>query len=260
VDYARLGHRCAMERVVALADLPAVSTRSGPRWLAVRTGAASNDLNAVVSTGGFVPDSVVLEELRSWWNGASASWLVDAPDEALTRVLRGAGWLAERTGRWCGRPLGRPPYVLGASVPEGVALDRVTDDEDLEQWLDVACECGWIAGPEDRVLRRDLLRGAAGDPRQATWLARVDDRPAGMARGWCSEREPVVEVVDVAVSPSARRHGIGTALVSEVLAWAATRGAQQVVAAPSPDGWRLFDALGFQNVPVVPDVSLYWPG
>lgn len=258
MGYARAGHRCAMERVFALAGLPTVATRTGPHGLAVRSGASSNDLNAVVSKRGFVPDRAALEELRSWWNGAPASWLVDEPDEALTRALVNAGWIPDRTGRWCGRRLGHSPSLPDESVPRAVALEAIAGDDDLEQWLDVASDCGWIENLEDRVVRRDALRAAANDPRQATWLARLNDRPAGMARGWRSG--PNVEVVDVAVRDSARRHGVGTALVSGVLVWGGKHGAREVVAAPSPDGWRLFDALGFENVPVIHDACFYWTG
>ncbi len=260
MDYARAGQRCAIERVLGLADLPVVSTRVDPNAIAVRSGAGSNDLNAVVSTPGFVPDIAMLEKLRGWWNGVPASWLVEEPDEALTQVLLNAGWLPDRTGRWCARPLGQSSHLPNASVSEGVALEPVTADDDLELWLDVASGCGWIEDPVDRGVRGDLLRPAATDPRQGMWVARLDDRPAGMVRGWCSEREPVVEVVDVAVRASVRRRGVGRALVSRVMAWGTTRGASEVVAAPSPDGWRLFDALGFENVPAIPDTSFYWTG
>ena len=191
MDYARAGQRCAVERVLALADLPAVSTCVGPNAIAVRSGAGSNDLNAVVSTPGFVPDRAVLEKLRGWWNGVPASWLVEEPDEALTQVLLNAGWLPERTGRWCARPLGQGSHLPNASGSDGVALEPVTADDDLEHWLDVASDCGWIEDPEDRGVRRELLRPAATDPRQAMWLARLDDRPEGMvqrARAGCRSR------------------------------------------------------------------------
>ena len=257
MGYARAGHRCAMERVVALAALPTVSTRTGPHWLAVRSGADSNDLNAVVSKRGFVPDHALLEGLRAWWNGAPASWLVEDPDEALTHVLINAGWTPERTGRFCGRRLGHSPQEPNARVHRRAKLETVCDDN-LEQWLDIATECGWITDLEDRLVRRKLLSAAAGDPRHEMWLARLGKRPVGMARGWWSG--PTVEVVDVAVLDSARRCGVATSLVSGVVVWGATHRAREVVAAPSPDGWRLFDALGFENVPVTHDACFYWTG
>lgn len=258
MSYALAGQRCTMERVCALAGLPGVSTRSGPFGLAVRSGASSNDLNAVVSLRKFVPDRALLKELRGWWNGAPASWLVAEPDEALTRALVEADWTPDRTARWCGRPLGTDPSMPGAEPPRLGVVEVVSGADQLEQWLDVASDCGWLADPDDRARRRDLLRGAADDPRQATWLARVNGRPVGMARGWC--KGPHVEVVDLAVRDTARRHGVGTALVSRVLTWGVAHGAKEVVAAPSPDGWRLFHALGFENVPAIPDTCFYLTG
>ena len=258
MSYAVAGQRCAMDRVLTLASSATVSTRSGPHWLAVRSGASSNDLNAVLSKPGFVPDRALLNELRRWWDGALASWLVEEPNEALTRVLVNDGWTPERSGRWCGRLLHHGPHVRAASGPKDMTVVRVATDDDLEQWLDVASACGWFEGRHDRMTRRDLMRGAAGDPLGASWLARLVDRPVGMVRGWVSG--PYVEIVDVAVRHSAQRRGVGTALVSSVLAWGATKGAREVVAAPSPDGWSLFDALAFTNVPVTPDVCFYWSG
>lgn len=253
MGHAEAGHRLAIERAAALADRDGAAVRSGPGWLAVRSGAASNDLNAVISTPGFVPDSGLLEDLEGWWDDVPASWLVAEPHEALTQALVEAGWDPERTGRWCGRALDTDHPVAGVA-----SIEAVGGDEDLECWLDVATECGWIEGDDERLVRRDLLRSAYADPREAIWLARLDGQPVGMARGWCSASD--LEVVDVAVREAARRRGVGTALVSTVLTWGASRGALDVVAAPSPDGWRLFESLGFDNVPVVPDVCFHWSG
>ncbi len=200
----------------------------------------------------------LLNELREMVGRALASWLVEEPNEALTHVLVNDGWTPERCGRWCGRLLHHGPHVRAASGPKDMTVVRVATDDDLEQWLDVASACGWFEGRHDRMTRRDLMRGAAGDPLGASWLARLVDRPVGMVRGWVSG--PYVEIVDVAVRHSAQRRGVGTALVSSVLAWGATKGAREVVAAPSPDGWSLFDALAFTNVPVTPDVCFYWSG
>lgn len=249
MDWAREGHRLAISRVLALADLPSAAARSGDGWTAVRTGAASNDLNAVISEPGLVPPVALLGELRDWWDGVPASWLVESPSSRLTQALVVAGWSPERTGRWCGQSSG-----WFAHAPGEVSVDIVSGSG-VDEWLDIADGCGWFEDERDRDVRRSLLQAASGDDRQRLWLARLDDRPVGMARG--GRGDGVTEVVDVAVVESARRQGVGTALVAAVILWGGDTG---VIAAPSPDGWRLFESLGFDNVPVVPDVCFYWSG
>lgn len=253
MDIARTGHGCAVGRATALAELAPAAVRSGPGWLAVRSGAASNDLNLVVSEPGFVPDPQLLDRLLDWFEPLPASWLVREPDDSLTHTLVVAGWMSERTGRWCGRTFSSLPCL--PSVTESVTVQAVTDDDGLDAWLDIAAACEWVETAEDRRLRGELLRAAARDRRWAAWVARLEGRPVGMARGWSNG--PHIELVDVAVRHEARRHGLGTALVSSALAWGAARGASEVVAAPSPDGWLLFEALGFHNVPVDRDVCFY---
>lgn len=250
MDIALAGQRCAVERSLALADHEAVEVRFGPGWLGVRSGAASNDLNVVVSDPGFRPWPDLLDGLRAWFNDVSASWLVREPDVALTRVLSDHGWRAERTGRWCGR------VATGDVGHDSLAeIVVVTDASELTGWLEVASGCGWCEDIIDRRVRGALLRGFVEDPRHTAWVARLAGRPVGMATGWCAGE--IVEVVDVAVREEARRQGIGRGLVADVLRWGEARGAVDVVAAPSPNGWRLFEALGFANVPVVPDVCFY---
>ena len=252
MDVARAGQSCATSRAAALGDLAPVSVRRGEGWVAVRTSAASNDLNVVLGEPGFVPDADLLGTLLRWLGEVPASWQVRAPDAALSRALTAAGWTPERTGRWCGRELA----PVGAA-PGEVVVSPVADAGDLEDWLDVAQACDWLEDTHDRGVRRALAEALEGEPRHRAWVARLGERPVGMATGWYAA--PCVEVVDVAVLEDVRRRGVGGALVGAVLAWGAAWGAREVVAAPSPEGWRLFESLGFDNVPAEPDVCFYAP-
>ena len=58
----------------------------------------------------------------------------------------------------------------------------------------------------------------------------------------------VIDLCNLGVAESHRRRGIGRALVAARLADAAQRGATTVVSTPSPEGWRLQQALGFRSV------------
>lgn len=253
IDFARGGHSCALDRALALSNLPAMDVRSAPGWRAVRSGAQANDLNVVISSPGYVPEADVLSELGRWFGPAPASWLVADADPRLTEVLEAAGRVSERTARCCGRSLSESP---AADQRAAVEVVHATGKH-AEEWLDIAQRCGWYDSDDERATRRAILESAASDPRQVALVARVAQEPVGMVRGWLSA--PWVEIVDVAVLPSLRREGIGTTLVNRVLAWGLDGGARAAVASPSPDGWQLLQALAFENVPVVPDTWFYSP-
>lgn len=241
-DIAVDGHRLARARLRSVANLHSAKTRAGNGWFAVRSGVFSNDLNGVVADPGFMPDVELLVSLQEWFGAVPASWLAATPSSRGSGLLLDAGWTAERTGRWAGRKAWRPE-------PSG-DVRRVTGRSDLEAWLAVAEECGWFEGSWQRRERRTLAAGLAW-PR---WVAWRDGRPVGMATGF--HADGLLEIVDVAVISSARRQGVGTALVAGVVAGSSA--SDRVIAAPSHDGWQLFRSLGFTNVPVIPDVCFYF--
>lgn len=240
---AAYGERSAIGRLLSLADRPDTEVRSGEGWVAVRTGLASNDLNGVVSLTSEGIDAALVADLAGWWGSTPASWLTPDPDPDLTALLADQGWHAERTGSWAGRP-------VADDLPDGSGAIPLGDPGDH---LDVAQACGW-SEPSERAARRALL---APHPLYTHVVVRRDGRAVGAATGFLGA---ALELVDVMVLPDARRAGVGTALVGALVAWGRERGATDVVAAPSPDGAALLGALGFEIVPVTPDVCSYWPG
>jgi ribosomal protein S18 acetylase RimI-like enzyme len=94
------------------------------------------------------------------------------------------------------------------------------------------------------------------DPAAALW---VWEEPGGVS-GFCAAQRRVgppaaaerarVEITELVVAPAARRRGIGRALVSAALAWAAAGGARRIevrVAARNPAGQAFWRALGFAD-------------
>lgn len=241
-DIAAHGERSAIGRLLALADRPGTEVRSGEGWVALRTGLASNDLNGVVSLGAHV-DASLVAELDDWWGELPACWLVPDPDPALTGMLESAGWRPERTGHWAGR-------VLDADLPSGDGAIPMGDPADH---LDVLQACGWFE-PGERSGRRRLL---TPHPLWHHVVVRRGTRAVGAASGFVGAS---LEVVDLAVVADERRSGVGTALLGALAAWGRERGAEHVVAAPSPDGARLLAAHGFVTAPVTPGVCSYRPG
>lgn len=244
-SFAALTSAAARGRLGDLAAVPGVDVRSGDGWLAVCTGGDSNDLNGVLAEPGVVPTSADLMWLREWFAGLPATWHASEPDPALTAAMTQAGWQAERTGRCAGRDLPMPPPDL---APE-IEVRRVETDADLDAWIRLASECGWFSGVDQRTVRRRLAYGLPW----LRWIATLDGDDVGLATGWWDE--DLAEIVDIAVLPSARRRGVGSALLATVGAWADT--ARYLVVEPSPDGWRLMAARGFQNEPTIPDTAFY---
>ena len=82
----------------------------------------------------------------------------------------------------------------------------------------------------------------------ATFVAVLDGRDVGVARGAAHQRTDVRELVGMWVDPSARRQGIGAQLIDRVAAWAIAAGATvlvlDVVAGNAP-AIALYDRAGF---------------
>jgi GNAT superfamily N-acetyltransferase len=253
---AYAAQHAAAERLAAYAAAPGMAVRRGRDWFAVRTGVDSNDMNGVVSEVQAEISPRVVEDLIAWFRtgAVSASWLTARPDPQLSRTLLAAGARAERSGYWSGCSM--PTAVRPTDA--GVEVLRVVSDQHLEKWLDAAAECGWIDDDSDRQARHRLYLALGLDGGALThWLALDRDQPVGFASSFLDAN--VIDLCNLGVAQSHRRRGIGRALVTARLADAAQRGATTVVSAPSPEGWRLQQTLGFRSVAVVADTWFYLP-
>jgi len=254
VEIAALAQEAACARLRTLAAASGAAVRHGEGWFAVRTGVDSNDMNGVVSEAGAPITRRLVDELTSWFAGTPASWLTLGPNAGLTEVLLTSGARPERTGRWSGR---RMPFPLPAAT-SGVTVSVVDSLDGLDMWLDVAAECGWTHTEDDRRARRSLYASLLGNDQPLThWLALDATQPVGFASSY--QLGQVVDLCNLAVLPSRRREGIGRALISARLAFAATQGATAIVSAPSPEGWAIQRTLGFESAPVTPDTTFYLP-
>jgi GNAT superfamily N-acetyltransferase len=139
-----------------------------------------------------------------------------------------------------------------------VTISRVRTSADLDEWLDVASRCGWLVDDRDRRARRRLhLSLGLDDADLVHWLARRDGRAVAMASAHVTGS--VVDLCNLAVVDRERRQGIGRALAAERIRAAHERGATTIVSALSPDGWKLYESLGFRSVGVTPDRWFYLP-
>jgi GNAT superfamily N-acetyltransferase len=67
----------------------------------------------------------------------------------------------------------------------------------------------------------------------------------GVPNPWCP-RGRTVRLANLITTPAQRGRGFGTALVSDVLGWARSIGADRVDLSATPDGGRIYEKLGFE--------------
>jgi GNAT superfamily N-acetyltransferase len=134
----------------------------------------------------------------------------------------------------------------------GMAI-RVAGGADLGALADLRAL--WTAGAgADPVFERRMAAWLADDgERRTTWLATVSDRPAGMASLFEYRRMPKPGQADsrwgyignLFVRDDCRRRGLGSALLTAVIAAADERSYERLVVSPSAEALSLFYRHGF---------------
>jgi predicted N-acetyltransferase YhbS len=109
-----------------------------------------------------------------------------------------------------------------------------------------------------QALKELRLGLAAAEPaRMVHFVAWKGSSPVGMASAFFAGE--TVLLASLAVPPSERRQGVGSALTLARLKEAAARGCDLAVLAPTPDGAELYEALGFEHHPLPRDHWFYLP-
>lgn len=209
----------------------AVETYNGVIWTRLSPTDADEQVPALV-------DQFRMQELP-------AIWRIDATTEPSD--------LAGRLNELGCRPV--PDDVcMGAGLTSlaremsrfpGLTVDRATTTAELDDWLDI-----WSAASgEPRVPRALLYQGLDVGARQPLhhYVARIDGRPAGVAELFLGQR--AAGLYSLAVAPSFRGRGIGTALVLTPLMVARTLGYDVAVVHPAKETRAMFEHLGFETVP-----------
>ena len=212
-----------------------VIDRDGVTAAVVPAAAERSVVNAVVyeSAGGL---AAAYDEIAAAYHEIGAAWTVWVPprdDRARAALLR------------AGHVLDAEPAVMAVDLrggferpPDG-ALEDWTADGDVRE-----------VGPlNDRAYNFDtnsFARAFAGLPADAiaTYVARLDGRPAGCLMIVDHERNADVEWV--AVLPEARGRGIAGKLLSHALADAAERGLETSTLVATKVGRPVYERLGFR--------------
>jgi GNAT superfamily N-acetyltransferase len=222
--------------------------RRGDGYLAVRSGVGSNIENGVVADRA---DVEAVAELLRWLEAVPASWVARAPEPGLVERLIAAGCRPERSGHDMGARLDG----LELSEPD---VDVVEDERALDEWLALAPACGAVdEGDRERTREVLLALGLGADRPLVCYLARRGGRAVGIAQAHYATDAAVMQ--HVGVPADERRRGVGRALAHARLAEARRRGYEHAVLSPSPEGAKLYAALGFGLEPFPPDRSFYLP-
>jgi GNAT superfamily N-acetyltransferase len=220
----------------------ACETREVDGAFAVKSGAWSNTENGVVADGR-VAD---VAELVAWFADAPASWLDlgGANHDALVA----AGARPENDGR--------EMLARVADVRLAPSDDAIVQPADVGAWFDFAATHGWFGEPEERIAFERLYRALVGERFRLT-IARIGDDVAGFASAFYGSS--FVLLTQVIVDDAFRRRGVATALVAERIERARELGCEAATLGPSPDGARLYAALGFELLRGPPNRWYYLP-
>jgi GNAT superfamily N-acetyltransferase len=217
-------------------------TREVDGAFAVRTGARSNTENGVVAHGP-VADVV---ELAAWLADVPASWL--DLEVANHETLVAAGARPENDGREMWARIGG----LNVVPPD----DIVVATADVGEWFDFASAHEWFGEPGERIAFERLYRELVGERFRLT-VARIDDDIVGFASAFYGST--FVMLTQVVVDDAFRRRGVATALAAERIERARELGCDVATLGPSPDGAKLYAALGFELLRSPPNRWYYLP-
>jgi GNAT superfamily N-acetyltransferase len=223
----------------------------------VVTGLPSGMYNGVVWTRLSPADAdeqvpALVEQFR--FQGLPAIWRIDATTEPadLGDRLRGLGCEPLPDGICMGAAL--TTLAREMSRFPGLTVDRATTGREIDEWLEI-----WsLASGEPRGPREAVYKGLDLGARQPLhhYVARIDGRPAGVAELFLGQR--AAGLYSLAVAPSFRGRGIGTALVLSPLMVARALGYDVGVVRPAAETERMFEHLGFETAPH-PSIG-YWIG
>jgi len=134
------------------------------------------------------------------------------------------------------------------SSPAGVPISEVTDRAALPDGFRVYHPMAGEMNRRSSTAPSPSPAGSDSGPanRCGTGVAHHEHRPVGAATSFVIG--DTVLLVRCLVVPEFRRRGVGTALTRARLAAAAHDGARRAVLSPSPDGYHLHLALGFDLV------------
>lgn len=127
---------------------------------------------------------------------------------------------------------------MGELPPEKLETFRAQSKATLHSMIEQNQYVGWLASPHDEPER--IVAGAG------VTLRKVAPHPQKTADGKfeiVSGRQAIIQ--NVYTEPDWRRHGLGTLLMKEIIAWSQKTGIESLVLHASDEGRPLYEKLGF---------------
>jgi ribosomal protein S18 acetylase RimI-like enzyme len=226
-----------------------VRREGGSVWF--RTGSDDPNENGVLRAA--LPDGdpgaaidALLEPFSSqglplmWWAFVPRS-LPAATDRALRR--RGLVPGSDRPGMGLRLDDFRPP-----TAPEGIAIERVRDPDELHTWSEVVGRAfGDPAFADSPSVAFNLAAGFGDDGPFRHFLCRMDGEPVGAATlSLCAPG--VAGLANISTVPERRGRGIGAAVASAALSEAQAIGIPLAALSSDDLGVGLYQKLGFTTV------------
>ncbi|MGS2811013.1 GNAT family N-acetyltransferase [Nocardia sp. MW-W600-9] len=236
-------HHCYVDAVttyVATHVVRAHESRGGEASSWFRTGAPSDELNAVLRLGGDLPREI--ERLRDLFDGAPASWHfwreIDPPE--VPELLAQQNLALFET----------EPLMVFADTdtvahqlldPRELArIEEVTDETGLAEWAAL-----WSGAAGAKALVAGLCQGLElASTRYLLW--REHGEVLGCAAVVTSASGASIE--HIVTRSDHRGRGIGTALTQRALELALDADPDRVILTASPDGEQIYRRLGFVTV------------
>lgn len=187
------------------------------------------------------PVGEALAAVAAWYAERGLPPLLQLPlADPANRAMADAGWARLHVTVVQVAPIAPLLDSLLASLPEP-RLRAVVEPRPSADWLSLMHDLD-----EDADTHVEILTGPPVVGFATLYGGRPGDQPLGIGR--VSVEGEWAGVTSVDVAPSARRQGIGSAVMRSLLAWAGDRGAVASylqVRAGNPAALKLYDALGY---------------
>ncbi len=134
-----------------------------------------------------------------------------------------------------------------AALPRDLTIRRLTSVDEFASWLDVFMP-GFSRPPEERAVWRDAY-AFFGFEQSSTWahfVGFVDETPVSTTSVLLAG--DLGGIYHVVTLPQARGRGIGRSVTLAAMRHARDRGARRAVLQSSEMGYRVYRAIGFEDV------------
>lgn len=224
---------------------PALQTIHLDGWLLRMAGGHTKRANAASALfPSNLPPEELIREVRTLYRKAGLEPMVritPLASDGVDQALEAAGWTVFD-----------PTLVMTASIRERIRMEGassaaiVLSEEPSDAWIEGAAGAYELADWQREVLAR-IVTNIRVDAAFATVF--IDKQPLGYGLG-VAERG-YVGLYDLAVAPEARGRGVGARMITSLLHWGRSKGAQTAylqVREANPQAQALYTRLGFAEV------------